>query len=65
MTPTQAEALAYGEREAKRLKDLGLLNPVEYFDAAKWLAVGYQSGLIAGRKETADVFADTVQQFNA
>jgi hypothetical protein len=43
------------------LKDLGLLTPAQYFDAAKWLAVGYQSGLIAGRKETADVFADTVQ----
>jgi hypothetical protein len=64
MTPTQAEALAYGEREAKRLKDLGLLTPVEYFDAAKWLAVGYLSGLTAGRLETADVFADTVQTLN-
>jgi hypothetical protein len=61
MTPTQAEAIAYGEREADRLYSLKLLQAGELPHVAKWLAVGYQSGLIAGRKETADVFADTVQ----
>jgi len=61
MTPTQAEALAYGEREAVRLLGLGLIQVADFAAASKWLAVGYQSGLIAARKETADVFADTVQ----
>lgn len=61
MTPTQLEALAYGDREAVRLSNLGLLDGADLAQVSKWLAVGYQSGLIAGRKETADVFADTVQ----
>jgi hypothetical protein len=65
MTPTQAEARAYAERTAKEMQRLNLLTSMDYFEAIRWLAMGFESGLIAGRKETADVFADTVQQFNA
>jgi hypothetical protein len=64
MTPTQAEAKAYAERMAKEMQHRDLLTEFDYFAALKWLAVGYESGLIAGRKETADVFADTVQTLN-
>jgi hypothetical protein len=47
------------------MQRLNLLTSMDYFEAIRWLAMGFESGLIAGRKETADVFADTVQQFNA
>jgi hypothetical protein len=64
MTPTQAEAIAYGEREARRLKSVGLLTNVPLADLETALSVGYQSGLTKGRLETREVFADTVQTFN-
>jgi hypothetical protein len=65
MTPTQAEALAYAEKMAGRLQgESARFHGVRDADMEALLAIGFMSGLIAGRKETADVFDDTVSQLN-